>query len=166
MLNQKKVTLDTNCFIDAFDSGSSTYGSMQKILKASCDKLISITVSRHTLSEIQHPKEAMDFVKICEILPHFPIGTWSEQIAAWNEVAGTWNDARRNQELQEELEKLANSGNDIRDRGAYIDAIISGADAFITSDRDLVRSRPAERIKKRFGLRVITPQQFVDELNL
>ena len=161
----QKVTLDTNCFIDSFKPGSYAYPYMQKIIEAHNSNKIIITVSRHTLSEIKEPTEALNFAKACEILSHFPIGTFGEQVAAWKELAGTFEDAKINQEIQEELEQLANSGNDIRDRGAYIDAINAHVDAFVTSDGQFAKSGPAERIEKRFGLRVVTPKQLADEID-
>jgi predicted nucleic acid-binding protein len=161
----KKVTLDTNCFIDAFDPISRAYPYMQKIIEAHRSKQIVITVSRHTLSEIKEPVEALNFAQTFEILANYPIGTWEEQVAPWKELGGTWKDAEMNQELQEELEQLAKSGNDIRDRGAYIDAINAHVDAFVTSDGQFAESGPAERIKKRFGLRVITPKQLAKEID-
>lgn len=161
----KKVALDTNCFIDAFAPSSHAYPYMQKIIEAHSSKQIIITVSLHTLFEIKEPIEALNFARNFEVLPLYPIGTWGEQIATWVELAGTWEVARINQELQEELEQLAKSGNNIRDRGAYIDAINAQVDAFVTSDGQFVNSGPAERIKNRFGLRVITPQQLAEEID-
>jgi predicted nucleic acid-binding protein len=135
-------------------------------MEAHYSKQIVITVSRHTLSEIKEPIEALNFAQACEILPHYPIGTFGEQVAAWEEVAGTFEDAKINQEIQEELEQLAKSGNDIRDRGAYIDAINAHADAFVTSDGQFAKSGPAQRIEKRFGLRVITPKQLAEKIDM
>ncbi len=159
----KMVTFDTNCFIDAFNLKSHIHTAAQKIIRECRSKNIKITVSRHTLSELKEPPEAVNFVQSVEILPHYPIGKWNEQVVTWGEVAGTWDDAKRNQKIQEELETLAKSGNDIRDRGAYIDALLANADVFVTSDKQLVGSGPATRIESKFGLRVITPQQLVSE---
>ncbi len=156
-----KVTLDTNCFIDAFDHGSCLRAPMKIVLQAYQDKRIIITVSLHTLSQLKYPEGAVNFAKSCEILPHFPIGSWGEQIAAWNEVAGTWDEARKNGELQLELENLSKSGNDIRDRGAYIDALKANVDVFVTSDKHFIASMPAKRIEDRFGLKVLTPWQLI-----
>lgn len=161
----EKVTLDTNCFIDAFHSSSHAYPYMQKIIEAHRSKQIIITVSRHTLSQIKEPIEALNFAQTFEILPNYPIGPWGEQVATWKEPGGSWKDAEINQELQEELEQLAKSGNDIRDRGAYIDAINAHVDAFVTSDGQFAKSGPAERIKNRFGLRVIAPKQLAEEID-
>lgn len=164
-LLMRKYTLDTNCFIDAFDSTSHAYQPMQKILQSHYSKKIIITVSRHTLAEIKEPIEALNLAKNIEILPHYPIGTWNEQVGTWNQLAGTWNDAKRNQTLQRDLELLAKSGNDIRDRGAYIDAMNAGVDSFVTSDGQFAKSGPALRIKKKFDLRVITPEELAKEIN-
>lgn len=161
----EKVTLDTNCFIDVFDQRSHAYPYMQKIIEAHKLNQIIITVSRHTLSELIKPDEVLKFANTFEILPYYPIGSWDELIGSWNELAGTWADAKINQELQEELKQLAKSGNDIRDRGAYIDAIHAKVDAFVTSDGQFAKSGPAERIKNRFNLRVITPKQLAEEIN-
>jgi predicted nucleic acid-binding protein len=161
----KRYALDTNCFIDAFNSTSHAYQPMQRILKAFYSKTILLVVSRHTLSEITKSKEAFNFAKSVEILPHYPIGTWKEQVATWNQISGTFGDAKRNQKLQEELKALAKSGNDIRDRGAYIDAINAEAYAFVTSDGQFANSSPAQRIQDRFGLQVIIPKQLAEELS-
>jgi len=161
----EKVTLDTNCFIDSFKPGSYAYPYMQKIMVAHRFHKIIITVSRHTLSEIKEPIEALNFAQTLEILPHYPIGTFGDQVATWGQLAGTFEDAKINQELQKELEQLAKSGNDIRDRGAYIDAINAYVDAFVTSDGQFAKSGPAKRIEKRFGLRVITPEQLAEEID-
>jgi hypothetical protein len=161
----EKVALDTNCFIDTFNPGSYAYPYMQKIIEAHRSKRLIITVSRYTLSEIKEPIEALNFAQTFEILPHYPIGTFGDQVATWEELAGTFEDARINQELQEELEQLAKSGNDIRDRGAYIDAINAHVDAFVTSDGQFAKSGPAKRIEKRFCLRVITPKQLAEEID-
>jgi len=160
----KIITLDTNCFIDTFTPGSHAYSVMQTILKAHKSKQIKITVSLHTLSEIKGPSEAIEFAKTVEILPHYPIGRFCDQIAKIKDLAGTWGDAKKNQAMQDELAQLAKSGNDIRDRGAYIDAINAKVDAFITSDAQLVRNGPAGRIKDKFGVRVISPMQLASEL--
>ena len=160
----KKVTLDTNCFIDAFTPNTPAYKAMQMIITVYRSQQIEITVSLHTLPQIKSPVKAVMFAKMVKVLFHYPIGKWNEQIVSWGEVAGTWDDARKNQKIQEELENLAKAGNDIRDRGAYIDALSANVDAFITSDKQFAGSGPAKRIESKFGLRVITPQQFVNEL--
>jgi hypothetical protein len=139
---------------------------MKAIIEAYQSKTIIITVSRHTLSEITEPIEALQFAQTVEILPHYPIGTIGEQVATWEELAGTFKDAEINQELQEELAQLAKSGNDIRDRGAYIDAINAHVYAFVTSDGHFAKSAPAKRIEERFGLRVITPKQLAEEIDI
>lgn len=60
--------------------------------------------------------------------------------------------------------ELAKSGTDIRDRGGFIDALCSGLDGFVTSDKQLVGSGPAKRINERFSTKVLTPEQLADEL--
>jgi hypothetical protein len=127
---------------------------------------LTLAVSRHTLAEVQRPDEACELAKTVEVVPYWPIGTISEQVATIEQLTGTWQDARRNEQIQQELTQLAKSGNDIRDRGAYLDALRAGADAFITSDRHLVNSAPAARILGRFGLRVLTPCAFVSEIGV
>jgi hypothetical protein len=68
--------------------------------------------------------------------------------------------------VQQELQSLAKAGTDIRDRGAYIDALMARVDAFVTSDKQLVASGPANRIEQRFGLGVVTPSDMLANLNL
>lgn len=161
-----RVVLDSNCFIDATRSSAHAYAAMQCILGACSQGRLVALVSRHTLAELERkPDPALSLAKQFEVLPHFPIGTWKEQVASWNEVAGTWADARRNQQVQLELETHAKSGNDIRDRGAYLDALRARVDAFVTSDSQLADSSPAKRIEQRFGLRVVRPAQLATELS-
>ena len=65
-----------------------------------------------------------------------------------------------------ELEALAKAGNDIRDRGAYIDALREAVDIFVTSDRQFVGKAPAKRIEERFGLRILAPNRVAAEMDL
>ena len=79
---------------------------------------------------------------------------------------GTWDDIRRNDQIQEELEKLAKSGNDIRDRGAFIDALCSNYDGFVTSDKQFIGSGPVRRINERFSTKVISPEDLLEEIGM
>jgi predicted nucleic acid-binding protein len=159
-----KIVLDANCFIDAANPLSVAHPCLQQILAAARSGKIGLMVSRHTLAELaRKPDAAYELAKTVEITHYWPIGTIAEQVAMIEQLAGTWEDARRNEQIQEELEQLAKSGNDIRDRGAYIDALGTAADAFVTSDRQLVGSGPAKRIEDRFRLRVLTPCNLVSE---
>jgi len=79
-------------------------------------------------------------------------------------MEGTWCDANRNNSISGELSKLANSGNDIRDRGAFLDALHAKADAFVTSDKHLVGIGPAKKITERYGLRIVAPAELLNML--
>jgi predicted nucleic acid-binding protein len=164
-----KVVLDTNCLLDAVNESATAYRALQKLLAEARAGRIELCVSRHTLSELSKddPKtrRAKAIANGCVTLPHYTIGSWDKQVATWEQSAGSWDDARRNQDLQLELASLANAGNDIRDRGAYIDALLARAAVFVTSDRQLVGSGPASRIRQRFDLRVVTPDALAAELN-
>ena len=163
----KTYALDTNCFIDAVNPTSPSYGDMQRLLAAYRTGKVSLKVSLQTLHELaQKQDKALEFAKALPELPHWPIGTWDEQVGIWEQQAGAWDDARRNHKIQLELEALAKSGADIRDRGAYIDSLCSGLDGFITSDRQLIDPGPAGRIKERFFTRVLTPNQVLKELGV
>jgi hypothetical protein len=163
-----KVVLDTNCLLDAGNETATTYSSLQKIFAAAATGQLEICVSRHTLAELTKDGpvtlRARSIASGCVTLAHYPIGSWDEQVATWEQLAGSWDDARRNQEAQTELASIAKAGNDLRDRGAYIDALCAGAAAFVTSDRQFVGSGPTSRIQKRFGLRVVTPDALATEL--
>ena len=161
-----KVVLDTNCFIDAVNAESHAYGAMQKILKATHLGQLTLLVSRHSQHELEiKPDAALDLAKTLEVLPHFPVGTWGEQIGAWNQASGTWEDATRNEATQQDLKKLAKAGTGIRDRGGYVDALRAKVDAFVTSDLQLSGGEPADRIAKKYGLKVLTPEQMAAELS-
>lgn len=163
-----KVVLDTNCLLDAVDGRARAHESMQRILHAARAGAVEPWVSRHSLAELSRTdpttQAARSLAAAFGVLPHYPIGTWDDQVATWSEVAGTWDDARANQAIQEELASLARSGNSIRDRGAYLDALRANAQVFVTSDRQLVGSSPAARIQARFGLRVSTPDELASGL--
>jgi predicted nucleic acid-binding protein len=161
--NIKKAVLDTNCFIDAVTPSSAAHCFVQMLMSA---KGIRLGVSQHSLVEIKEPEAARELAGKFEIVPYWPIGTIAEQVATIAQLSGTWEDSRRNQEIQEELEGLAKSGNDIRDRGAYLDALHWSADVFVTSDKHLASSGPARRLHERFSLRVLTPLQITTELFL
>lgn len=162
-----KVAVDANCFIDAMNPSAHAHAAVRRLLAVHEAGALQLTVSRQTLAELERkPDAALELARKCVVLPHFPVGSWDDQVATWDQVEGTWNDGKRNQTIQQELEALARAGNDIRDRSAYIDALRAGVDAFITSDKQLVGGAPAKRIESRFGLRVLTPGQLVDELHV
>jgi len=161
----KIYALDTNCFIDAVNPTSPSYNVMQHLLAAYKSGKVSLRVSLQTLHEIEERQdEALKLARTLPVLPHWSIGTWDEQVGTWDQETGTYNDGRRDEEIQLELKALAKSGTDIRDRGAYIDALRSGLDGFITSDRQLVGSGPAMRINERFSTKVLTPDQALSKL--
>jgi hypothetical protein len=163
----KKYALDTNCFINAVNPGAPSHGAMQRILLAFNSGKLSLRVSLQTLQELEQKDDAAwELARTLEILPHWPIGTWGEQVGTWAEIEGTWNDIKTNDEIQLKLKELAKSGTDIRDRGAYIDALCSGMDGFITSDKQLVGAGPSKRINESFSTKVLTPEQIVDEEGL
>jgi len=162
-----KAVFDSNCFIDAARDSHVEYPHMQRLLSAAKAGKIKIMVSRHSLDELsKKPDDAHELAKTVEVVPYWPIGAICEQVAAIGHLTGTWEDARRNEEIQLELVQLAKSGNDIRDRGAYLDALHARADFFVTSDRQLVGSGPGKKIQDEFGLRVLKPSQLVSELHL
>ncbi len=145
--------------------GADNRAALEVIFSARESGKIEIMVSRHSLDELSRkPDDAYELAKAAEILPCWPIGTIAELVGSIADLAGTWEDARRNEAIQHELEDLGKSGNDIRDRGAYIDALLGKADVFVTSDKHLVAAGPARRIEKQFGLRVIAPGDFAREL--
>jgi hypothetical protein len=163
----KTYALDTNCFINAVNPTAPSYDALQRILRAANRRQVSLKVSLQTLRELEEKKdEAWELARMLPELPHWPIGTWDEQIGTWRQQTGTWDDSRRNDQIQSELKAIANSGTDIRDRGGYIDALCNGIDGFVTSDKQLVGSGPSARINKRFSTKVLTPEQVAKELGI
>ncbi|NTU49666.1 MAG: hypothetical protein HGA87_02005 [Desulfobulbaceae bacterium] len=160
----KTYCLDTNCLIDAFQLESHSYKAMEKILGAYRAGDLRLVISRHSLSELLSPPEAVEFAKTLQIIEHYPVGNWEEQICTWKQCAGTWDYARRNTDKLKRIEMLAQKVAGIRDKGAYIDAIITGVAAFVTSDKALVGLRPAEDIYKEFGIMVIDPEKLASIL--
>lgn len=161
----KTYALDTNCFINAVNSMSPSYGPLQRILSEANRGQISLKISLQTLDELSKRKdEAWILAKTLPELPHWPVGSWEEQVGTWAQQSGTWDDASRKHEIQLKLMRLAKSGTDIRDRGAYIDALCYGADGFVTSDKQLVGTGPSVRINNRFATKVLTPEQLAEEL--
>lgn len=159
-----KICLDANCFLDALNSASPSNAAMQTILKAWEIDRIKLWVSQHTLAELEvKPDTAFNLAKHCKRLPHWGIGTWNDQVGSWDQMADSWDDAKQNQAMQSELEEIAKAGNSLRDRGSYLDALKAEMDVFMTSDRQFSKSSPARRIENRFGLKVMTPEQFVSE---
>ena len=161
----KTYALDANCLIDAVRTESPSHGTMQRLLAAAKDGIVCFKVSLQTLHELEEKKdEAWKLAKNLDELPHWPIGSWDEQVGSWEQQTGSWNDARRNDEIQMNLKQLAKSGTDIRDRGAYIDALRAKLKGFLTSDKQLVGSGPQVRINETFSTIVLTPQQLANEL--
>lgn len=163
-----KIALDTNCVLEAVDEGAHAHRSMCRILEAGRSGQAEIYISRHSLTELSREdrltQAARELAAGFSVLPHYPIGPWAEQVATWDETYGTWGDVQRNEKIQRELAYLAKSGSDLRDRGAYLDALHAGVDVFVTSDKQLVGSRPAARIHERFRLRVSTPADLAELL--
>ena len=105
-------------------------------------------------------------MKTLPALPHWPIGTYDDQVGTWEQATGTWDDARQNDKIQLELKVLAKSGTDIRDRGGYIDALCFELDGFVTSDKQLVGTGPSKRINECFFTKVLKPEQVAEELGV
>jgi hypothetical protein len=161
----KTYALDTNCFIDAVNLRSQSYEVMQRIFTAFDRGKLFLKVSLQTLHELEGKKDsAWELAKRLPEVPHWPIGSWDEQVGTWEEETGTWDDAKRTDKIQLELKGLAKSGTDIRDRGGYIDALCSDLNGFVTSDKQLVGTGPSRRINERFFTKVLTPGQLAEEL--
>ena len=161
----KIYALDTNCFINAVNPTSHSYPALRVIIDAAENGVISLKVSLQTLHELEEKKDAAwKLAKSQSELEHHGIGSWDEQVGTWKQEAGTWDDGRHDNAIQLELKALANAGTDIRDRGAYIDALRSGLDGFVTSDKQLTATGPASRINDRFSTKVLTPEQLATEL--
>jgi len=155
-----KIALDTNCFIDAMNQQSPSHTAMQRILIAQAARQVDIHVSLHTLHELeQKPDAALDLARGFQLLPYWPIGTIKELVGTISQATGTFDDIRRNDVIQQELESLAKAGNDIRDRGAYIDALRASMDIFVTSDTHLAGKDQAQRILDRFHMRIVRPDE-------
>ena len=162
----KTYALDTNCFINSVNPESHSYYAMQNIFHAADRGDVLLKVSLQTLHELKRRKDrAWKLAKSLPELPHWPIGNWDEQVGTWKQQAGTWDNARQNDEIQAELKALAKSGIDIRDRGG-LNALSSGLDGFVTSDKQLVGTGPSARINKRFSTKVYTPEQIAEKLKV
>ena len=140
-----KLALDANCFINAVNQQALSYGSVQRLLAAKSTGQAELYVSLHTLHELeQKPDEALDLAKSLPSLPYWPIGGVKELVGTINQLTGTLGDMRSNHVIQEELESLANSGNDLRDRGAFLDALHASMDAFVTDGQTASRYRASQ----------------------
>lgn len=161
---KNRIALDANCFINAVTLGAHAHGAMRQILGAHEEGLIDLYVSLQTLHELgKKPDTALELAKGVERLPHYSIGTWDEQVGTWNDEAGTWADGKLDDDRQGLMEKLAKSGNDIRDRGALVDALRAQCNFFITSDGQLSKPGPASLLEASFPIRIRTPEQYVDQ---
>ncbi len=155
-----RLALDTNCFIDAVDIGSHAHAAMHRIGgEPGGDEgqrrgaiLGGDDERPAAIRDEPAARAALEIALSCVQIVHYPIGSWA--------------DAKRNQAIQFELRTLAKPGSSIRDRGAYIDALLDGADAFLTSDAQLAKSGPAQRIQARFGLKVVRPIDYAANVDL
>jgi len=90
-----KVSLDANCFIDVCDSSSHAYEELNNIFVLRDRGVIKLFVSLQTLNELEKKKDAAyDLATSIEVLPHYGIGSWDEQVGSWEQEAGTWQDGR------------------------------------------------------------------------
>jgi len=162
----ENYALDTNCFIEAVNTNSPSYEVLKKIFSALKEGKMKLLIGLHTLHELEKKKDkAWELAKTLPELPHWPIGTWDEQVGTWKQATGTWDDIKRNDQIQLRLKLLAKSGNDIRDRGAYLDALCSNLTGFVTSDKQLVGDGPSRRINERFQTRVMSPKELANKLS-
>jgi hypothetical protein len=77
---------------------------VQAILNECKKGAIECYVSRHTLAELKRkPDAALDLAETLPVVPHFPIGTWADQVGSWEQMEGTWCDAEANDSIQKEL---------------------------------------------------------------
>ncbi len=161
----EKFVLDTNCFINATNLDSSSCIAVNQLLEMANKGLIFVGVSLHTIAELVVKKDkAWELAKSLPEVPHWPIGEWQDQVANWDQMQGTWEDAKRIEQIQNEIAELAKSGNDIRDRGAFIDALFSGFTGFVTSDKQFVGSGPVKRLNERFSIFVISPENLLKNI--
>lgn len=163
------VVLDTNCFVDAVNSASHAHEAVTSLLRAAELSRVRISVSLHSIHELEladakYKDGALQIARRFPVLPYFPIGTFKDLLGTFNGVAGTFDDMRVNAAREAQLQRLAKSGNDLRDRGALIDAARAQADIFVTSDGQLSKAGPAKRIGVALGIRVLTPKAAVEEL--
>lgn len=127
-----KVVLDTNCFIEATSTIPCLRDAIQAIMimKAGREGAVELHVSRHTLAELEtKPDAALDLAKTFPVLPHWSIGTWANQVGSWEQIEGAWCDAERFDTGR--VEETCETRNDIRDRGAFLDALHAKAGAFV-----------------------------------
>ena len=136
-------------------------------MQAAKEGKIVLAVSLHTLEELKDRNDsAYQIAKELPELPHWSIGSWHEQVGNWKQNNGSWDDGKFDDQRQEILRTLAKSGNDIRDRGTFIDALRNEFDGFITSNNQLVKPGPLKRINDYFSTKVISPENLVKELSL
>lgn len=157
-----KIGLDTNCFSDVVDANSPSHDAVKKLFMAADLGRIEIWTSRHVLVELSVKSGIpLDLAKKCKLLPHYVVGSWDEQLISWEQVNSTWAQAKGIDRKQLVLKGLAKTQNSLRDRGIYLDSLMAGMDFFMTSDRQFADKRPSLEIENKFGLKIITPNNFI-----
>lgn len=159
------AAVDANVLIYASKPGTPFHAACQVILRAHREGRLKLTVSNHTIAELERkPDEALEIAKSLDVLPYRPMGTIKDLLGTIAELPGTIGDMKWNQEQQEAIHALLNSGNDIRDRGALLDSLRAGVPVFVTADRQLAAGGPAARINAMLGVRIVTPDDFARDL--
>jgi len=160
-----KVALDANCFIAYYNAQNHSQVAVRRIFSFWRQGGIDLFVSLKTIDELScKPDQCFALANQVSKLPNYPVGTWDDAVGSWKDQAGTWADAKGNQHLQQLIHQLAKKGADIRDRGAFLDAVLADMDFFITHDPHLSGSGPAQRLAGRFNTRVMTPSAFIATL--
>jgi len=160
------VALDTMCFIYAVDPQSPHHAALRKLLSESSSGKISIKVSRHTLMELSRkPDSALALAQGVEPLPYWPIGTIAELVRQIRDLSGTWHDASQNEMLQQRMQTLAKAGISIHDKGAYLDAVLSRVDVFVTYDCDFIKEGQS-KVEETFGVPILSAEALVERLRL
>ena len=123
---------------------------------------MELFASLKTTDELSRkPDQSLALAEQVSKLPNYPVGAWDDAVGVRKDQAGTWNDAKASQKLQEFIHDVTKKGASIRDRGAFLDAIRAQMDFFITHDKHLAGSGPAQRLAQHFAAHVMTPSAFV-----
>jgi predicted nucleic acid-binding protein len=98
----KRYALDTNCCIDATNPSSPSHSSMERISHAAARGELELSVSLHTLHELEGRKDkALDLARAQVELPHWPIATWKERVGTWKQQTDGTMSFERNEVARE-----------------------------------------------------------------
>jgi hypothetical protein len=168
-----KLTLDTNCLINLFDSTSSSRTSvdaLHELVRAAMANEVSLAITTRVERDVANDRDEGRRAEMLERLAMFPV-IGSVLRAGLSSIGTDFAAGSSTQAVEAEVRGIlapgisASSkrvGNAINDVDHVVGHVMNERDVFVTDDRGILRN--AEALKRSVGAVVMSPQECVDYL--